>query len=58
MRYISSDADRRTPGFKCTLVAAAINVTIVVAINGVGTILNTAFSSVSPLLESVCTRFC
>jgi hypothetical protein len=29
-----------------------------VAVNGIGTILNIAFSSVSPLLESACTKFC
>lgn len=58
MRYISSSADRRTHAFSCTLVAAGINVTLVVAINGLGTILNDAFLAVTPLLESIYTRFC
>lgn len=60
MKYMDSSSlvDRRaTATIECTLVAAGINVAIIVAINGLDTILNTAFSSVSPLIEAVCTRF-
>jgi len=61
MKYIYSDssADRRAIATVAyTLVAAGINAAIIVAVHGLGTILNSGFSSVSPLLESVCTRFC
>ncbi len=59
MKYIPCDPDQRaTRVIECTLVAAGINVTIVIAINGLGTILNGAFLSVSPFLESVLLRFC
>ena len=59
MKYITCDSDRRTTGaIECTFVAAGINVTILVVINGLGTILNGAFLSVSPFLESVLLRFC
>ena len=58
MKYIPSDSDRRAKVIVCTFFAAGINVAIMIAINGLGTILNNAFSSVSPLFESVCTRFC
>ena len=59
MKYIRCDSDRRTiRAIECTLVAAGINVTIVIAINGLGTILNGAFLSVSPFLELVLLRFC
>ncbi len=59
MKYIRCDSDRRTSrAIECTLVAAGINVTIVIAINGLGTILSGAFLSVSPFLESVLLRFC
>jgi len=58
MKYIHSDSDRRAKVFACTFVAAGINFAIIVAVNGLGTILNNAFSSASALLESTCTRFC
>jgi Flp pilus assembly pilin Flp len=59
MKYITCDSDRRTTrAIECTFVAAGINVTILVVINGLGTILNGAFLSVSPFLESVLLRFC
>ncbi len=59
MKYIPCDSDgRTTKAIECTLVAAGISVTILVVINGFGTTLNGAFLSVSPLLESVCTRIC
>jgi len=59
MKYIYSNSDQRAiTAIRCTFVAAGINVAVIVAANGIGTILNTAFSSVSPLFESVCTRFC
>ena len=56
MKYIHSDSDQRAiVPIRCTFVAAGINVAVIVAANGMGTILNTAFSSVNPLFESVCT---
>jgi len=59
MKYIACDSDRRTSrAIECTFVAAGINVTILVAMNGFGTILNGAFLFVSPFLESVLLRFC
>lgn len=58
MKYIHSKSDRAIARIRGTLVAAGINVAIIIAVNGLGTIFNTAFSSVSPLFESVCTRFC
>ena len=59
MKYVHCDWDRRTTrGIECTLVAAGINGTILVAIHGLGTILNGAFLFVSPFLESVLLRFC
>ena len=58
MKYIYSSSDQRVTAIRCTFVAVGINVAVIVATNGIGTILNTAFSSVSPLFESVCTRFC
>lgn len=58
MKYIYSNSDRRATAIRCTFVAAGINVAVIIAANGISTILNTAFSSVSPLFESVCTRFC
>ena len=59
MKYVHCDRDRRTTrGIECTLVAAGINGTILVAIHGLGTILNSAFLSVSPFLELVLLRFC
>jgi len=59
MKYILSESEQRaTPALTHVLVAAGINVAIIVAVNGLGTMVNAAFSSVSPLVESVCTRFC
>jgi hypothetical protein len=58
LKYIHSDPDRRAKVFACTFVAAGINFAIIVAVNGLGTILNNAFSSASALLVSACTRFC
>lgn len=59
MKYVHYDSNQcATRGIECTLVAAGINGTILVAIHGLGTILNSAFLSVSPFLESVLLRFC
>ena len=59
MKYIYTRSDYRAiTNIGYTLVAAGINVTVIVAIDGFSAILNTAFSSVNPLLESACGRFC
>jgi len=58
MQYIYSNSNPAIVYIRGTLVAAGINVAILVAVNGLGAIFNTAFLSVSPLFESVCTRFC
>ncbi len=58
MKYIHFDSNGAIVHIRGTLVAAGISVAIIVAVNGLGTIFNIAFSSVNPLFESVCTRFC
>ncbi len=59
MKYIYPSSDYRAiTNIGYTLVAAGINVAVIVAIDGFSAILNTAFSSVNPLLESACGRFC
>ncbi len=61
MRYIYSNSVTDRPGIAAieyTVLAMGINLAIIVAVNGLGKVLDTAFSSVNPLLESVCTRFC
>ena len=59
MKYIYLSCDYRAiTNIGYTLVAAGINVAVIVAINGLNTILNTAFSSMNPLLESACSQFC
>jgi len=59
MKYIYLSYDYRAiTNIGYTLVAAGINVAVIVAINGFNTILNTAFSSMNPLLESACSQFC
>jgi len=59
MKYVYSSSDQRALGsIKCALLAAGINVAIIVAMNGFSTTLDRAFSSVNSLFESVCTRFC
>ena len=58
MRYIYSNSVTDRPGIAAieyTVLAMGINLAIIVAVNGLGKV---AFSSVNPLLESVCTRFC
>jgi Flp pilus assembly pilin Flp len=58
MKYILSKSEQQATAFTHVLVAAGINVAIIVAVNGLGTMVNAAFSSVTPLVESVCTGFC
>lgn len=59
MKYTACDSEgRTTKAFEGTLLAAAITVAIVIAVDGLGTIFDVAFYSVSPLLETACTRFC
>jgi Flp pilus assembly pilin Flp len=58
MKYIYSSSDYRTiTNIRCTLVAGGISVAMIIAVNGLSTILNTAFLAVTPLFESVCARF-
>jgi Flp pilus assembly pilin Flp len=58
MKYILSESEQQATALTHVLVAAGINVAIIVAVNGFGTMVNAAFSSVAPLVDSVCTRFC
>ena len=56
MKYIYSNSDYRViTNISSTLVAGAISVAIIVAVNGLDTIVNAAFLAATPLFESVCT---
>ena len=58
MKYIYSTPTSALTTLRSTLAAAGISIAIIVAVNGFRTILDTAFSSVTPLFGSACTRFC